>query len=147
MITRPLELAAALRPMPRNFDTLFYVNVGLLVLFFMLFGSAFVLGPGVGVDFQLPEAAGANANRTPFTHRITIHGGQIFTDDSRRDIPELRQWLRDKARTAQQPSLQIQADATVPLSVIVEITGEAKAAGFVHVQSAATEKTVRPASP
>ena len=32
MITRPLDIAAKLRPEPRNFDFLFFVNGGLLVL-------------------------------------------------------------------------------------------------------------------
>ena len=31
MITRPLDLASKMRPEPRNFDWLFYVNAGLLV--------------------------------------------------------------------------------------------------------------------
>ena len=32
MITRPLDLASKLRPEPRNFDWLFFVNAGLLSL-------------------------------------------------------------------------------------------------------------------
>ena len=45
MITRPLDLAAKLRPPPRSFDALFWVNVGVVVGFFALFGSRFVLAP------------------------------------------------------------------------------------------------------
>ena len=67
MITRPLDLASKLRPPPRNLDMLFLVNGGLLVLFFMLFGSRFVLSPGLGVDFRLPVMAGALANATATT--------------------------------------------------------------------------------
>ena len=48
MITRPLELSSRLRPEPRTFDWVFYVNGGLIVLFFSLFGSQFVLAPGLG---------------------------------------------------------------------------------------------------
>ena len=53
MITRPLDLAAKMRAEPRSFDALFYVNVGVLALFFLVFGSRFVLAPGLGVDFKL----------------------------------------------------------------------------------------------
>ena len=60
MITRPLDLAAKLRPEPRRFDALFYVNVGVLALFFLVFGSRFVLAPGLGLDFKLPEMPAAH---------------------------------------------------------------------------------------
>ncbi|HEY8931687.1 MAG TPA: hypothetical protein VIM44_00065, partial [Rariglobus sp.] len=55
MITRPLNLSARLRPPPRGFEFLFYVNGGLIALFFVLFGSRFVLSPGLGLDFSVPS--------------------------------------------------------------------------------------------
>ena len=55
MITRPLDLASKLRTEQRSLDALFWVNVGILVLFFTLFGSRFVLAAGLGVNFSLPE--------------------------------------------------------------------------------------------
>lgn len=140
MITRPLELAAQMRQPPRSFDALFYVNVGLLVLFFTLFGSAFVIGPGVGVDFELPQAAGAARNQIPFTHTVTVvNAGLIFADDGRRTLDELRQWLRVQAQTAKDPSLQIMADVHVPASLLLTISGDARAAGFGRIQLTGTE--------
>lgn len=137
MIARPLELASHLRPAPRNFDPFFYVNVGLLALFFVFFGSAFVLGPAIGLDFQLPEIAGASRNGAPFTHNITVvNAGQIFAGDGTRTVPELRSWLQEKARTVKQPSLIIFADREVPVALIADITADAKAAGFVDVLAA-----------
>jgi len=62
MITRPLDLASKLRPPPRDFDFVFLVNGGLIVMFFMLFGSRFVLAPGLGVDFIMPEMPGGGAH-------------------------------------------------------------------------------------
>lgn len=59
MIVRPLDLASRLRPEPRDFDALFYVNAGMLALFFSLFGSRFVIAPGLELDFQVPVVAGA----------------------------------------------------------------------------------------
>jgi biopolymer transport protein ExbD len=148
MITRPLELAAQLRPVPRNFDALFYVNVGLLALFFVLFGSAFVLSPSVGIDFQLPQAAGANRNQAPFTHRITVvSAGQIFAGDGVRSLPEVRKWLQEKARSVKRPSLLIIAGSDVALSLVADITGEATAAGFVQVQVSAIEPNSGAPSP
>ena len=59
MITRPLGLNARLRPLPVAHDALFYFNVLLTVFFFSLFASRFVLAPGLGVDFRMPELKGA----------------------------------------------------------------------------------------
>ena len=54
MITRPLDLSSRLRRPPSGYEFIFYVNAGLIVLLFVLFGSRFVLSPGLGLDFVLP---------------------------------------------------------------------------------------------
>ena len=91
MITRPLDLAAKLRAQPRNLDALFYVNVGMLVLFFFVFGSRFVLAPGLGVDFELPKLPGAVSNAVTTTSTISVkNSGQIFADGLL-SLPQLRE--------------------------------------------------------
>ena len=106
MITRPLDLASRLSPEPRSFDFLFYVNVGLLALFFALFGSRFVLAPGLGVDFRLPQAAGARAGATGTTCYISVlRSGQILTDNGLLSIAELPDWLKARAQKDRQPRL------------------------------------------
>lgn len=140
MITRPLELAPRLRPEPRNFDGLFYVNAGLLVLFFAYFGSPYVLAPGLGVDFRLPIAAGANASAKAPTHVISVLAtGQIFTAHGARKIEELPAYFSEQAKTAKEPVLLVRGDALVPTSDVATITGTAKRAGFVDVLWAAGE--------
>ncbi len=47
MITRPLNLVSRLSPPPRDLNAVAWVNVGVVVLFFSLLGSRFVLAPGV----------------------------------------------------------------------------------------------------
>lgn len=131
MIARPLDLASRLRPEPRNFDSLFFVNAGMLVLFFSLFGSRFVLAPGYGVDFRLPAVAGANASARRPTHVISVlSSGQIFTDDGIRTIPELEKWLTEHAREMKDPVLLVRGDADVRASVVAAIGSAAKSAGF-----------------
>jgi biopolymer transport protein ExbD len=139
MITRPLDLAARLRPAPPSLDWLFFVNVALLGLFFALFGSPFVLAPGLGVDFQLPMVANAKADARPATHYITVvNAGQIFAGDGLRNMEQLREWLHAQAKTAKQPSLLVLASRSVPVSVFMDIAGAARAEGF-SVQVAGTE--------
>jgi biopolymer transport protein ExbD len=138
MITRPLDISSRLKPEPRSFDFLFYVNVGVVALFFTLFGSRFVLAPGLGVDFRVPEVAGAAAGAQLTTHRITVRqSGQIFADDGGLiTLKQLEQWLgRQKTKTAQ-PSLLILASAGVRNDELAEIVTVANKAGFAVIWGA-----------
>lgn len=141
MITRPLDLAAKLRPPPRNFDFVFLVNGGLIVMFFMLFGSRFVLAPGLGVDFIMPEMPGAVAGAARTTHVVSvIRPGLIFVDDGAINFEQLKEWLKVQAKTTPQPSLLVRASASqVPVTDLTDIASAAQAAGFVRVVVGALE--------
>ena len=140
MITRPLELASRLRPEPRNFDSLFFVNVALLVFFFAYFGSPFVLAPGLSVDFRLPTATGANASAKAPTHVISVLAtGQIFTSHGDQKIEDLPAFFAEQAKTVREPILLVRGDALVPTSVMATISSAAKRAGFSEVLWAAGE--------
>ena len=140
MITRPLDLASRMRPEPRNFDWLFYVNVAVLVVFFAFFGSDFVLAPGLSV--RLPSAAGADANAKPATHFITVLAtGQIYTAQGTLKLEQVETWLSAQARATKAPVLLIRGDATVPVSVITMIGGAAAKAGFADVMVAVVDAT------
>lgn len=140
MITRPLDLASRLRPEPRSFDFLFFVNGGLIVLFFALFGSRFVLAPGLGVDFRMPEMAGARAGAAATERVISVGAsGQIFAANGLLNLAQLREWLTAEAAKLKQPSLLIRASAEVPVSRLTEIASAAREAGFVRVVVGAEE--------
>jgi biopolymer transport protein ExbD len=144
MLTRPLDLASKLRREPRSFDWLFLMNGGLIVLFFFLFGSRFVLAPGLGVGFELPQAPGVNADARPTTHVITVvNAGQIFAGDGLRSIDQLQGWLEAQARTEKRPSLLVRASSGVPAAILTQILGMAHAAGF-SVTLAAEEQNDAP---
>jgi biopolymer transport protein ExbD len=131
MITRPLDLASRLRPEPRNFDWLFFVNAGGLVLFFVLFGSRFVLAPGLGVDFRLPSIAGSDAGARAPTHVVSVvNSGQIYTTDGLRKLSELKTWLALQAKGSRSPLLLVRGSAGVPMSVLADISSAAAATGF-----------------
>lgn len=143
MITRPLDLASRLRPEPRNLDWLFFVNAGLLVLFFSLFGSKFILAPAVGVDFRLPEIAGAATDAVAPTHTITVTAsGQIFAGGSK-TIDGLALWFAAEARATRAPVLLIIADQGVQLSLQSRIMSLARENGFVDIRLAAREPAGR----
>jgi len=142
MITRPLDLASRLRPEPRRLDTLFYVNVGALVFFFLVFGSRFVLAPGLGVDFTLATMKGALPGGFTTSTISVKNSGQIFADGLL-SMAQLREWLKGEAKKNKHPSLLVRMSAGVPVSVQYEITSAAREAGFEAVTVAAEE----PAAP
>lgn len=130
MITRPLDLAAKLRREPRNFDFLFFVNGGLLLFFFAVFGSRFVLAPGLGVDFKMPEMTGALAGAAPTERVISVlPSGQIFADGLL-NMAQLREWLKVEAKKSKQPSLLVRASVGVPVEELADIVSAAHAARF-----------------
>lgn len=142
MITRPLELASRLRPEPRSFDWLFYVNAGALVLFFSLFGSRFVLAPGLGVNFQLPTMPGAVTQAALTTHRISVVGADlIYVDEGPVNMRDLQKWLEREAKKTKQPSLLVLMAADSPGKVFTDIAYAANQAGFIAVQMGAQEPT------
>lgn len=147
MITRPLDLHSKLRPEPRNFDWLFFVNAGLLLLAFSVFCSRFVLAPGISVGFQLPTTEGAEANASRTTHMIDVSGsGQILTEDGFRTMEELKNWLRVQATATKSPVLLVRAESSnVSLATAIDISSAAKEAGFQVLVAA--DEPVRPANP
>jgi len=148
MIMRPLDLAAKLRPEPRNFDFLFLVNGGLIVLFFFLFGSRFVLAPGLGFDFQLPALPGSALSAAQTTHNISItRGGMLFVDEGQMggiSLPRLREWLKEQAKETKNPVLLIRADSGVEESVLSDVMTAALQSGF-RVEWAAHSVRAAPA--
>lgn len=144
MITRPLDLASKLRSEPRSFDVFFWVNTGVLVLFFVLFGSRFVLAPGVGIDFSLPQFEGAIQGAARTTHVISVaRTGLIFTDKGALNFDELKQWLKEQGGSAKSPVLLVRANANIPVVDLTDITSAAQKAGF-QVQIAALEPRAQP---
>ena len=139
MITRPLDLATRLRPAPRNFDFWFFVNIGLIVLAFSLFGSRFVLAPGLGVEFQLPEIAGARGQATRTTHNIAVNDAGLILAEASITLERLAEWLKEEAKTTRDPVLLVRADARVKLEQLTRIAEIAKSAGFQSVFLAAQE--------
>jgi biopolymer transport protein ExbD len=129
MITHPLDLAARLRPPPRSNDALFFVNGGLILVFFALFGSRFVLAPGLGVGFRLPEMAGAGAAPT----RVVIslpRSDMVLVDEGMLNYAQLRGWLEKRARSEKGLALLVRADRQVPLEDLGIIAEMAAKAGF-----------------
>ncbi len=140
MITRPLDLLTKLRPPPRNYDSLFLVNGGLIALFFVLFGSRFVLSPGLRVNnsnFMLPSSPDAVANATATPVSVSVNAnGQIWGDTGLIPEAKLSEWLVAQAKRAPGSTLLVIGDTHAPMEVFTTISDTATSAGFGRVQLA-----------
>ena len=134
MITRPLDLASRLKPVARGWDTLFYVNTGALALFFLLFGSRYVVAPGLGVDFALPTA-GEAATSTLITDVVIAvpAPGMVVVEGAVVDYAGLAGWLRTRVAGERRKRLLVQASASLPARDLAEIYALAADAGFSGV--------------
>lgn len=147
MITRPLDLASRLRPIPRGLDALFYVNVGMLAVFFLLFGSRFVLAPGLAVDFALPKAGLAATSRATTDVVIAVPTANMaVVEGAVLDFKGLGVWLRAQAgalpaeksavargNMTNKKRLLVQASSSLPARDLAEIYALAADAGFAGV--------------
>lgn len=155
MITRPLDLVSRLSPPPRELDALAWVNVGLIVLFFSLFGSSFVLAPGllVGVGdvagIHLPQAGAAvgqaGATSVVVTYRrdnLVLFEGGMYS------LEALRKPLEDYARNHPGAVMLVRMDRQVSAQAFLDLCDLARRAGFANVLAAAeTSPPVAPQTP
>lgn len=150
MITRPLDLSSRLRPGPRGLDALFYVNVGALAVFFLVFGSRFVLAPGLAVDFALPRADAAATARLTTDVVIAVPASDMaVVDGAVVDFNGLGEWLRARINgaaaagpaSAEAPRLRllVQASGGLPARDLARIYALAANAGFAGVLVATDE--------
>jgi len=141
MITRPLELESRLSPPPRDLDFVAWVNVAVVVLFFGLLGSRFILAPGLLFDanregFELPQAKGLQYVRTASVVVTYRRDDVILFEGAIIKLPELEQRLEAYAKVHPGEVLLLIADSHVTLQAISDLSAMARSAGFAYVQMA-----------
>ena len=145
MITRPLDLVSRLSPPPRDLDFFAWVNVALIVLFFGLLGSRFVLAPGLamavgesGSNLDLPalgsSTGGEGVASVVVSYRrdnvILFEGGMYSQED-------LRKQMADYVRKHPGAVLLVRADRQVSMQAFLDLCEMAKSVGFANVLVAA----------
>lgn len=144
MITRPFELESRLSPPPRDLDFVAWVNVAVIVLFFSLLGSRFVLAPGVpiGVGDQnglmLPQGGGTEENpgmaSVVVSYRrddVILFEGGMYT------LRDLRKQMADYAKKHPGAVMLVRADRQVSMQAFLDLCSMARSVGFANVVVAA----------
>ncbi|MBI5423761.1 MAG: hypothetical protein HZA32_06710 [Opitutae bacterium] len=145
MITQPLDLASKLRPPPRDFDVFFWANAALIVLFFSLAGSQFVLAPGVPVG--VGQGAEEQALVLPEMSSTTVGAASVVVSYRRDEMilfeggiyefGNFRAVLEAYAKKHPGASLLVRVDKQVSMQGFLALCDLARAAGFANVLVAA----------
>jgi biopolymer transport protein ExbD len=146
MITRPLELESRLSTPPRDLDFVAWVNVGVIVLFFSLLGSRFVLEPGmpIGVDDRnnlvLPQGSVPSENTRSGPESVVVsyrRDNVILFEGGMYSLPALQKQMAGYVKKHPGAVMLVRADRQVSLQAFLELCSMAHAVGFANVVVAA----------
>lgn len=148
MITRPLDLESRMSPPPRDFNAVAWVNVGLIVLFFSLLGSRFVLATGVLVGvgeagaIELPSVNPASASTAATSVVVSYRRDNVILfEGGMYSLVELRKHMETYTKNNPGSVMLVRADKQVSNQALADLFAMAGAVGFKNVLLAA-EPTV-----
>jgi biopolymer transport protein ExbD len=132
MITRPLDLEARMSPPPRDLNFVAWVNVGLIVLFFSLLGSRFVLAPGLLIEMPAinPASTSTVATSVVVSYRrdnVILFEGGMYT------LAELRSHMEVYARDNPGSVMLVRADRQVSAQALADLSAMATSVGFTRM--------------
>lgn len=151
MITGPLELRSRLSPPPRDLDFFAWVNAGVIVLFFALLGSRFVLAPGlpVGVagdsEMVLPQVGNAMENAGPASVVVSYRRDNVILfEGGKYNVVELRRHMEVYAKEHPGAVMLVRSDYQVSMQAILNLCEMAREVGFANVLLAAEQPRSEP---
>lgn len=146
MITRPLDLESRLSAPPRDLNAVAWVNVGVIVLFFSLLGSRFVLAPGVLVGvgdagaIELPMVNASSITTVATSVVVTYRRDNVILfQGGMYNLTELRKHMEVYAKRHPGTVLQVNADKQVSTQAWADLCAMASAVGFANVVLVAAE--------
>ena len=125
-------------PPPRDLDFVAWVNVAVIVLFFALLGSRFVLAPGVlvgsGIE-RLTLPAASNLQLAPTASVVVSYRSDevILFEGAIVKRTELQQKLEAYAKKHPGEVLLLLADKHVSTQAVFELSMIAQSVGFAYV--------------
>ncbi len=154
MITQPLDLQSRLSPPPRDLDFFAWVNVGLIVLFFGLLGSRFVLVSGIPIGVEgdanlvLPAVAGAMQNAAPASVVVSCRRDNVILfEGGMYTLADLRRHMRSYVEKHPGAVMLVRIDRQVSTQSLLDLCEMAREVGFANVVVAAEQPQPAVAAP
>jgi biopolymer transport protein ExbD len=150
MITRPFNFESHLTPPRSGIDLLPLINVCVLLLFFALLGSRFVLAPGTAMKLQLPTTTGHPPDALATSRVLTVgevEGREMLIFEGRiLNLVSFERHLRERADIYRGEVLLVRMDRDVSMELLVRVTALAREGGFSDILVAAEPEQAVPAS-
>ena len=132
MFPQPFELVSRLSPPPRDFNAIAWVNVAVVVLFFGLLGSRFVLAPGQLMELPTMAPASLTAVETSVVVNyrrddVILFGAGMYS------LADIKTPLEEYARKHPGATLQVNADKQVSAEALFKLGDVAASAGFTRM--------------
>ncbi len=145
MITRPFNFESRLKELPTRFDSIPFINVGLLGLFFVLLSSRFVLAPGIAID--LPTVEGVPRDVAAASRVLTLsesQGAEMLIFEGRMcTLESFKQLLEARKGEFESDVLLVRADRDVSLQLLAKVWALGAQAGFSRILLAAEPGAAR----
>lgn len=146
MITQPLNLRAHMRDPDLRFNSIPFLDVCLIALYFSVVSSAFIFAPGIAMDFKdfsLPRIDSGQVQGRPVSADISMisapRGEMILFAGGRYAVEDLEAPLRNYVvnQGLQGSTLLIKPGRSLPTEDLLRLCDIARRVGFGGVQIAA----------
>jgi biopolymer transport protein ExbD len=139
MIVQPFNFTSRLKQTSVGFDVVPFIDFCLIMVFFTLAGSPFVVAPGLTVN--LPSMRAPTADAVPTSRVLTVgevEGRELIIFDNRvQSLETLERTFAEHPASAQGEVLLLRLKRDVSVQLLLQVNELAMRAGFAAVQIAA----------
>lgn len=141
MLSQPLRLERYIRTKPETrLESVPIIDILIIVVFFGLFGSPFVMPPGLAVDLEVSEnlvsGVGVTAVLTVKRDNMLLFEGQNLK------LNQFEEKARNYLQGKENAVLLLRLDPGIKMDTFFKISGEAKKAGFSKVHVAGEKEVI-----
>jgi biopolymer transport protein ExbD len=141
MLSQPLELERFIRTKPKSdLEVVPIIDILVIVVFFGIFSSPFVVPKGVVIDFEVNESLVSGINVTAV---LTVkRDNMLLFEGQNLKLNQFEEKAREYLQGKENAVLLLRLDPDIKMDTFFQISGEAKKAGFSKVHVAGEKEAI-----
>lgn len=141
MLSQPLELERFIGTKPKsNLEVVPIIDILVIVVFFGIFSSPFVVPKGVVIDFEVNDSLVSGINVTAV---LTVkRDNMLLFEGQNLKLNQFEEKAREYIKGKGDAVLLLRLDPDIKMDTFFQISGEAKKAGFSKVHVAGEKEVV-----